>query len=98
MLPGNRFWEHIQYMSCTTIGVKSVLDLPFGGRERIVVSLYYVIDTSRVTNMANMFYHSDLITDLQLPGFDVSNVSLCFCFMNEGGTVNGRPWEEFFGL
>ena len=55
-------------------------------------------DTSKVTNMEGMFRWCDLLEEPDLKNWDVSRVKNYSGFMNEGMTVNGRPWEEFFGI
>lgn len=53
-------------------------------------------DTSKVTNMVGMFRGCQSLTDLDLSSFDFSHVQYYGDFMDEGMTVNGRPWERLF--
>ena len=53
-------------------------------------------DTSRVTNMEGMFRWCYALEEPDLSGWDVSRVRNHSGFMDEGMTINGRPWEEFF--
>ena len=53
-------------------------------------------DTSNVTDMSSMFYLCISLTDLNMSGWDVSKVDQYSWFMDDGDTINGQPWEEFF--
>ena len=53
-------------------------------------------DTSQVTGMGYMFYRSPNLMNLELRNFDTSKVNYYEYFMDAGGKVNGRPWEELF--
>ena len=53
-------------------------------------------NTSRVTNMEGMFRWCDLLEEPDLNGWNISKVSNHSNFMNEGMTIQGRPWKEFF--
>ena len=53
-------------------------------------------DTSNVIYMDVMFRNCDKIQNLDLYKWDISNVRGYDSFMDEGDTINGRPWEEFF--
>lgn len=54
-------------------------------------------NTSNVTDMSYMFNFCAALSNLQLNNsFDVSSVNNHLNFMSPGGTVNGKPWEEFF--
>lgn len=61
--------------------------------EKVKVSKF---DTSKVTNMEGMFRWCDLLEEPDLSGWNVSRVKKYSGFMNEGMTINGRPWKEFF--
>ena len=52
-------------------------------------------DTSRVYNMDGVFQYCENLPDLTLD-WDTSSVTISTSFMNDGKTVNGRPWKEFF--
>ena len=53
-------------------------------------------NTSQVLNMGYMFYGSPNLMNLELRNFDTSNVKYYDNFMDTGGKVNGKPWEELF--
>ena len=53
-------------------------------------------DTSKVTDMVGMFRYCPNLTGLDLSSFDFSRVQYYAEFMDEGMTVNGRPWERLF--
>ena len=53
-------------------------------------------NTSNVTNMAYMFKGCNALGDLDLSKWNTRKVTDYKDFMNEGKTINGRPWEEFF--
>ena len=53
-------------------------------------------DTSNLQYIGKMFYQCPRLTDLDLSHFDVSNIKDYEDFMDDGKTVNGRPWEELF--
>ena len=53
-------------------------------------------DTANVTDMSNMFDGCRWLSNLDLSSFDTSKVENYENFMDEGKTVNGRPWQELF--
>ena len=53
-------------------------------------------DTSQVANMVGMFRGCHSLTSLDLNSFDFSNVQYYGEFMDEGLTINGKPWEQLF--
>ena len=53
-------------------------------------------DTSNVINMEGMFRWCGVLREPDLSGWDVSRVSTFSGFMDDGMTINGRPWKEFF--
>ena len=53
-------------------------------------------DTARVQQMNRMFEGCASLTELDISEWNISNVKTYFDFMDEGKTINGRPWEEFF--
>ena len=53
-------------------------------------------NTSRVTNMEGMFRWCNELEEPDLSGWDVSKVTNSSGFMNDGMTINGQPWKEFF--
>lgn len=53
-------------------------------------------DTSKVTNMAGVFAWCGLLEDVDLSSWSTDSVKDYSMFMNDGKTVNGRPWKEFF--
>ena len=61
--------------------------------EKVNVSRF---DTAKVTNMEGMFRWCDLLEEPDLGSWNVSRVENYSGFMNEGMTINGRPWREFF--
>lgn len=61
--------------------------------EKVNVSKF---DTAKVSNMEGMFRWCDILEEPDLSGWNVSRVKNHFGFMNEGMTIAGNPWEEFF--
>lgn len=61
--------------------------------RRVDVSSF---NTSRVTNMEGMFRWCDLLEEPDLSGWNIAKVTNYSNFMNEGMTIQGRPWKEFF--
>lgn len=53
-------------------------------------------DVSNVTNMRAMFQYCNSLTSLDLSAWDISRVEWYESFMDDGDTINGQPWEEFF--
>ena len=53
-------------------------------------------NTAKVTNMEGMFRWCYALEEPDLSGWDVSRVKKYSGFMDEGMTVGGRPWKEFF--
>ena len=53
-------------------------------------------DTSNTRFMDAMFLDCSKINKLDLRNWDVSNAISYSDFMDEGDTINGRPWKEFF--
>jgi len=53
-------------------------------------------DTSRVWNMEMMFCYCENLEDLDLRNWEIGKVTNHSMFLNQGKTINGRPWEEFF--
>lgn len=46
--------------------------------------------------MEGMFLWCDALREPDLSGWDVSRVRTFSGFMDDGMTINGRPWKEFF--
>ena len=46
--------------------------------------------------MEGMFLWCDALREPDLSGWDVSRASTFSGFMDDGMTINGRPWKEFF--
>lgn len=63
------------------------------GLEDLDVSSF---DTSRVTSMEGMFRWCYSLVEPDLSSWNVSRVQNHYGFMDEGKTINGRPWEYFF--
>lgn len=61
--------------------------------EKVNVSKF---DTAQVTYMEGMMRWCDKLEEPDLSGWDVSGVTHHNGFLNEGMTINGNPWEEFF--
>ena len=54
-------------------------------------------DTSKVTRMNGTFSDCDNLTTIQgITGWDTSLVESYDKFMDEGSTINGKPWEDMF--
>ena len=53
-------------------------------------------DTSKVTNMAGVFAWCGLLEDVDLSSWSIESVKDFSLFMNDGKTVNGKPWKDFF--
>lgn len=54
-------------------------------------------DTSKVTRMNGVFSDCDNLTTIQgITGWDTSLVESYDKFMDEGSTINGKPWEDLF--
>ena len=53
-------------------------------------------DTSNVKSMRIMFRSCKNLEFLHIDGVDVSEVTDYLAFMDDGKTINGQPWEEFF--
>ena len=53
-------------------------------------------DMSNVNTVSSMFKGCTSLQYIDLGTFDVSNVSSYTNFMDEGVTIDGRPWEELF--
>ncbi len=54
-------------------------------------------DTSHVTNMTGMFQNCPKLPDQDFSKWRVGQVRAYEQFLDEGRTINGRPWEQFFG-
>ena len=61
--------------------------------ENVDVSRF---NTSRVTNMEGMFRWCSVLEEPDLSKWDISRVTNYSGFMNEGMTINGQPWKNFF--
>lgn len=46
--------------------------------------------------MDRMFMQCPGLPDLEIRGLDVTALRSYRDFMDVGGRINGRPWEEFF--
>lgn len=54
-------------------------------------------DTSNITNMNGVFSDCEKLTTIQgITAWDTSNVENYDSFMDEGSTINGKPWEDLF--
>ena len=47
------------------------------------------------SSMEGMFLWCDALREPDLSGWDVSRASTFSGFMDDGMTINGRPWKEF---
>ena len=53
-------------------------------------------NTGKVTDMTYMFRGCSWLSSVDVSNFDASSVTNYKDFMDEGKTINGQPWEEFF--
>ena len=53
-------------------------------------------DTSKVVNMEAMFRWCNALREVDVSKWNVSRVQKHAGFMNDGMTINGKPWKEFF--
>lgn len=53
-------------------------------------------DVRNVKSMGQMFAWCHELQELDFSGWDVSSVTGYVRFMEDGKTINGRPWQEFF--
>lgn len=61
-----------------------------------IEAIHSALDTSKVTNMTSMFRYCHMLDSLPVGNWDVSRVTKWDHFLDDGITVNGRPWEELF--
>ena len=69
----------------------------FSGSDKLISLDLRNFNTSQVTNMQGMFQDCTSLREiLGVADWDTSNVKYYENFLNEGITVDGKPWEDLF--
>ena len=90
--------NYLEYLDLSMFDTSRVTNMSymFSACRRLKQVNVSGFNTSRVTNMEGMFRWCHELEDMDLGGWDISKATNHTGFMEDGKTIGGRPWKEFF--